>query len=327
MPILGTIASAISGNLVGDRMVYSQGNGANASPNNYSAASYYINIAVLATNTSFGNLTVGRTQMAAFASTTRGISTGGGSYANGDGTAIIDYCTIATVGNFTSFGNLTTARRYMGGSNSTTRGITFGGEIVNGVPLNTVDYVTMATTGNATTFGILTREGYAMGSCSSPTRAIAWAGYPLMSPVPIQYVTIATTGNTSNFGDNLGADVSFAVSAASNSTRGIRYGNYSTNNDNITYITIATTGNAASFGNIYHSSATYYAFASAGTGANATRIVNAGSYGVIGVSAGATISEYVTIATTGNGANFATLTAAAGQSQNGMSVSNGGVQV
>ena len=325
MPIIGTLASAISGNLVGDRMVYSQGSGANTSPNNYGAASYYINIAVLATNTSFGNLTVGRTQMAAFASTTRGISTGGGSYADGNGTDVIDYCTIATVGNFTSFGNLTTPRRYMAGSNSSTRGITFGGEIVNGVPLDRVDYVTMATTGNATTFGALTRLGYAMSSCSSPTRAIAWGGYPLDTPVPIQYVTTATTGNTSNFGDNLGTATDYAVCAASNSTRGIRYGNFSENADNIVYITIATTGNAASFGTMLYTSADYYNFASAGTGANATRIVQAGSYYTLATSTGgSTTSEYVTIASTGNGTNFATITNA-GYAMNGMSCANGGL--
>ena len=64
----------------------------------------------------------------------------------------------------------------------------------------------------------------------------------------LQYITIASTGNTTDFGDRT---VSLrAISATSNSIRGVFAGGRSGTSDVIDYITIASTGDAADFGDL-----------------------------------------------------------------------------
>jgi len=122
----------------------------------------------------------------------------------------------------------------------------------------------------------------------------------------IGYITISTTGNAADFGNLSSARL--AMAACSNTARGL-FGGGSPNSigNKIEYVTVATTGNSTAFGDltIYQS---YLASCSSGIrglfGGGTEYNPNTG-----GAADTNTIS-YVTIATTGNAADFGDLTAA-----------------
>lgn len=268
-----------------------------------------LSINSLGNSSSFGNLTVDRYSLTAFASSTRGV------FAGGDRSGaiffnVIDYVTIASAGNATNFGTLTANGRYaLGGASNETRGLTFAGynASTNVGFLNVIDYVTIATTGDATSFGNLSIAPAYCASCGSSTRAVVGGGYDgSNSYLNISYVTIASTGNGTNFG-NLSV-ARFMLSSCSSSTRGLFAGGRTNpgggagaNDNTIDYITIASTGNATDFGDL---SVTRAQLAAA---SSSTRAVFGGGQNTSGTRIN-TI-DYVTIASTGNAASFGSLTA------------------
>ena len=129
----------------------------------------YVTIATTGNATDFGDLTLGRSDLAAAASTTRAV-VGGGSASPGYNNTI-DYVTIASTGNATTFGDLTQARYDLASCSNKTNAV-FGGGYTPTV-VNVIDKVTIATTGNATDFGDLTQARYDLASCSNSGGGIA----------------------------------------------------------------------------------------------------------------------------------------------------------
>jgi len=264
----------------------------------------YIYIASAGNTTDFGDLTVGRYNIGACSSSTRGVWAGGG---GGD---VIDYIEFNTLGNATDFGNLTAAINGPVGLSNSTRGVFQ----TNPGPASELEYITIASTGNATSFGNSTYYSTAeRGAFSSPTRGIYGGGYSGTFSDIIDYITIANTGNATDFGDLTVARC--YLSGCSSPTRGLFMGGNATpESDVIDYITIASTGNATDFGNL--TTGTDYG----ATCSSHIRGIWAGG----GVSALTNVIEYVTIASTGNATDFGDLLVAI-QQFSGCSNAHGGL--
>ena len=190
-----------------------------------------------------------------------------------------------------------------------------------------IEYVNIATTGDANEFGELSvrpvgftgsQNGHEItGGCGSPTRGI-FGGGAFGSPSTtatnlIQFINIKTLGNSVKFGEL--NNLSYGVSASSNSTRGLFYGGRTPSiHDTIDYITIATEGNATDFGNLLANRRDTAACASS----------------VRGIIAGGkapsfdNVIQFVTISSTGNATDFADLTQAQAQ-MGGFSDVHGGL--
>jgi hypothetical protein len=284
----------------------------------YSNQIQYLNIATTGNTINFGSISyAGVEDLAACASSTRGIFAGG---ANPSPVQNIAFVTIATTGNTTSFGSLVDVNNAFTGLSNETRGVFCGGNTSTGT-VDTMQYITIASTGNATNFGTLTIFNYFMGTCASPTRGIiagGWSGPGGANGVTnsISFITIASTGNASGFGMLTVARGSDPAGCSS-STRGLFGGGYLSNGSPtsvIDYITIASTGNAISFGSL-----TVARFLAASC-CSTTRAVWGG--GLAGSNTN--VMDYVTIATTGNAVDFGDLTTARSRLA-GLSNAHGGL--
>ena len=174
-----------------------------------------------------------------------------------------------------------------------TRGLFMGGDPA----VNIIDYINISSTGNATDFGDRTVTGYG-GACSSRTRGVCAGQADNTLSNVIDYVTISSTGNALDFGDRTISSTRFQ--GASNTTRAMWFGGMGSGatDDEIDYVTVATTGNAVDFGNL----ATACEGAS-GNIASQTRSVMTG--GNTSPNSGfLNTIQYITIATTGNTADF-----------------------
>ena len=278
----------------------------------------YITISSTGNAQDFGDLSVTRTQLGSFASTTRAVSNGG--IAAGAKKDTIDYVTIASTGNASDFGDISTAREGAGGLSNATRGVCLGGDPGPSDSERVIEYVTIASTGNATDFGDSAIDlEYSCAGCASPTRGIMFGG----SYVPdntIQYITIGSTGNASDFGDlNFNAT---AAGGASSNTRALCGRAYSGGGSQspvlaIDYVTISSTGNATDFGDQLNDRG-----GGAGTSSNTRGIFAGGDDDNSGII---NVIEYVTIASTGNSQDFGDLTVA--RTRHGAASSDhGGVQ-
>ena len=192
---------------------------------------------------------------------------------------------------------------------SGSRGVCLGG--YDPPYLNILDYITIASTGNATDFGDLGAPTIEIGGVSDGSRGISVGGYASGYTDVLEYVTISTTGNSTDFGDLTQA--TSLLAALSNGTRAVRgggtngVGGPNNEKDICDYWTIATTGNAVDFGDL--------TIAKDGVGpiGNATR----GLFGGGGTNSPGTPSpsrddiDYITVATTGNAADFGNLTVVA----------------
>ena len=268
----------------------------------------YFTISTLGNAANFGDATTGYAR-GGVASSTRSLAAGSHGPAYID---VIDYAEFAHTGNYADFGNLSTTRGYMEqGAASSTRGI-FGGGNTAPSPgaYNILEYVTMATVGNVTDFGDLSAtKSNGSSGVNSTTRGI-WAGGYNPSPSDaatnvIEYVTIASTGDVTDFGDLTVARV--YLWGSSNVTRGIWSGGNVPGNaskDEMDYVTIASTGNATDFGDLSTGSLEAEAVS------NSTRMVHGGGAAGSHPSHLPVVNtmEYVTIASTGDAADFGDLT-------------------
>jgi len=217
----------------------------------------------------------------------------------------IDYINITALGNANDFGDLLVSRSTPGACSDGARAVFAGGYL--GAYKNDMDYVTISTTGNATDFGDVARPTKDIGACSDGTTGLFAGGSYTgqASSNIIEYITIQTAGGTTDFGDltvgrngvRAGSTGSRAVFAGSSSSASI-------NDTTIDYVTFATAGNATDFGDLQH------ARRSTGGGShNNVRLFSAGGYGHPEYANVDTI-EYITMATTGNAADFGNLTRA-----------------
>jgi len=275
----------------------------------------------------FGDLSISLRRNGSCSSVTRSISIGGAtSHENVSVHNVIEYVTIATAGNAADFGDISTVLYFTEGVSNKTRGVYAGGR--DPAMVNRIEYITMASTGNATDFGDLTVVGNSgqpagirsegMGSAESPVRGLWAGGDDGGSTDVIEYITIASTGNGTDFG-NLSEDHGEGMCAASSNLRAIIK-----HDDLMEYVTIASTGNVTDFGDPLGgaSSSTSRARHQTGLSNNITGIF-AGGEGVGNTTGFLNIIEFVTIAATGNTADFGDLTqgranfAGAGQGHGG----------
>ena len=182
-----------------------------------------------------------------------------------------------------------------------TRGIFYSGN----VPSNDrIQFVNIETTGDAQDFGnanLPTRVG---ASFSSRIRCYKAGGYNDGSGGRdnIEFVTFSSTGNGTDFGDLL--NPKWNDCGLSDATRGVAAGGEYPGTpfyDTIEYVTMSTSGESKDFGNLVASNQV----GQNGAMASPTRGVIAGGYepGDPGVQR----IQYITIATTGNAADFGNL--------------------
>ena len=162
--------------------------------------------------------------------------------------------------------------------------------------------VEIASDGTSSDFGDLTLARRGTGAVASHTRGIWAGGYAPGYQDTIDFVTIASTANAIDFG-NLDT-TRFEASGVSNDTRGV-YGpseNPSADQTVIQYITMATAGNATDFGD------STVATKKQASMNSTTRGLFAGGQNVPSPLAYYDIIDKITIASTGNAADFGDLT-------------------
>ena len=277
----------------------------------------YYDISTLGNMSDFGNLTRNFQRGAGASNGTRALFMGG-SNATGAGnnihgvsnyTNVIDYITCATTGNATDYGDASGVSIDSAAVSDATTAVHYL-SVVDGVNPGTnsdkLDKHTIDTTGNATDFGNLTQVGWVNGDCgvSNGTRGLFAGGAAYSNPWgatnPIDYITIATPGNSTDFGDLSQAKQGFPGVGSGTSGRGIWAGGYTNTYVNaIDYVTISTTGNAADFGDLTGSTDSTGMY-QIGAAHNATR----GVFHYGGTSTGQNTMSYITMATTGNSADF-----------------------
>ena len=125
----------------------------------------------------------------------------------------------------------------------------------------------------------------------------------------IDYITIASTGNAQDFGD--ASTTTNATGGGASSTRGVFIGGEDANPgyNSIHYVTFASSGGAIDFGELTHPGSDaggYYPFVAS----NQTRAVTSYGYGAAAPTQNRSAQEYITIATTGNGKEWADVSAA-----------------
>ena len=268
----------------------------------------YINIDTLGNAASFGSVSsAARTSIASGASETRGV------FAGGYGNYNIDYITFATKGNSSNFGSIDLGFGCYGCSSPTK--MVINASRVESSPAS-FRYLTIATTGNtASGFGnypaFMTSQGNSLftSAFASATLAI-FTGYYYNPGTPasgnqIYYTSFASGGTLVSFGILTSAR-SWTISCASD-VRGVIAGGYSYSTSssllNIDFIALATTGNSTNFGNLISNTNP------AGACSSKTRGVFSGG-GVVSDGNGSYSNQiqHITIATTGNAADFGDLT-------------------
>ena len=215
---------------------------------------------------------------------------------------------IATDGTSADFGDLTLQRRGTGAAASHTRGVWAGGYAPG--YQDRIDFVTIASEGNAIDFGNLDTGRFESSGVGNDTRGVFGpCENPSVTQNVIQYITFATTGNATDFGDNTIETGTKKQASMCSTTRGLFAGGQNVPSpsnfyDIIEYITTATTGNATDFGDLLAAN-----FMCTGV-SDATRGVIGGGNGPTTSGANFNVIQFVTMASTGNAANFGDLTTA-----------------
>ena len=259
-----------------------------------------VQIATLGNSADFGDLITYNRLMGSLSSSVRGVI--GGGYPT---TNLIQYVTISSSGGANDFGDLSSGADYgLAGASNNTTGLFLGGDESG----NTIDFITIATLGDSSDFGTMSRRHYG-NACSSPTRVVFGGGEDQVADAntsSILSIEIATKGDSTDFGSLTAAKK--ASYACASSTRGIFAGGLAPADiDNIDFITIATKGNASDFGDLTEAKHNY----GAGTSSQ-TRGIFAGTEKYSPQTYNNTI-EFITIATTGNAADFGDITQKRGQ--------------
>ena len=230
----------------------------------------------------------------------RGVAMGGN---NGTNFSDIDYINISSTGDAVDFGNLAIGNNTsMGGCASRVRAINAGGQApsANSTQMETLIF---ASTGSSADFGGDLDQGRDfLSGCSNETRGLfigGRSGNPAIGTARIDYMTIASTGvNAQSFGTIRSAQVFYPMSLASPTRAVAGAGSPSSpSTTELDLINIATLGSVSDFGTA--------GLNRGGVGFNnSTRGVFAGGYN----PSICNVVSYITIATTGNTAEFGDLT-------------------
>ena len=264
----------------------------------------------------FGDLTSVIGYNSCASSGTRGLSAGGD-----DGPALVNVINsfeLQSEGNAADFGDLGATKKKGSGLSSVTRGV-FGGGYTPTL-LNVIEYVTVTTAANASDFGDLTAARKGPAACSSGTRGVFGGGDTGSLSDVLDYITIASTGDATDFGDS--TDARKYLAGFSSALRGCFAGGTDPGMSNIIdYITIASTGNATDFGDL--TVARTYLGA---TSSNVRGIIGGGQAPSGGDWSFKNEMDYITIASTGDAADFGDLTSTRGYGPIGnISDSHGGL--
>ena len=178
--------------------------------------------------------------------------------------------------------------------------------------LDTVDYVEMTTSGVGVRFGSLTTNCMQSSAFASSTRGIN-AGGQTSSPGDnqtniIEFVTIATEGNGTDFGDLVSVKRRMGGGGHSSQTRGIVTGGSGDSpgeTNVIQFVTIASIGNAQDFGDLLNPKDNMMS-----KNGSSTRMLICGGRDYTPSATVTNVIEFITIATTGNSADFGDLTQA-----------------
>ena len=219
----------------------------------------HFNMASLSNSVDFGDTTRGVYRCDAHSDNTRMVIAGQAS--GNDNT--MELVIIPSLGNAVDYGDLHTAMELPKACGSRTRAL-FGGGDDNGDgnPVNNnIQFCTIATTGNALDFGDLTAVKQGCSGLSNSVRGcfiMGNIGYVAGNTQlnNIDFVQIATTGNAQDFGDSTTPQTTQNAGTASNSTRGLFFGGYSSpanpsnSTPHIHSININTKGNSVNFGDL-----------------------------------------------------------------------------
>ena len=187
-----------------------------------------------------------------------------------------------------------------------TRGLFAGGQNVPGSDVfNTIDFITISTLGNAQDFGDLSDTVNTAATTASRTRGIIAGGYPTRGD--IDFITIASTGNATDSGSDLSVNRNNHA-ACSDGVRAVFSGGYTGSLINtIDYITIAAIGTAQDFGDLNNGTSSHASCESSTRG-----IIAGGASPNLSSPNNSNVIDFITIASTGNSADFGDLTQARG---------------
>ena len=288
------------------------------SPGAYINTIEFLNIQTTGNSADFGDQAVLHSDPAPMSSSTRGV------FASGNGPSghvtTIDYVTLSSSGGASDFGDVSTGAFQPGGASDATRGVKAGGVITSPATIgfNIIEYVTIASVGDASEFGDLSIARWAAPGVNSPTRAVFGGGANPTIHNVIDYITIQTKGDAKDFVDIL--TTTRNVIPACSSTRGIYAGGYTPTYINvIQFLTISSLGNTSDFGDLTAGRAR-----AAGMSNSIRGVFAGGQYDPGSGKLAYNTIDYITIASTGNAADFGDTTTACRLGA-GVSGSHGGI--
>ncbi len=179
------------------------------------------------------------------------------------------------------------------------RGVLGGGApFVSPNVINAMQYIEVQSGGIFQDFGDLTvaRGYFPAGQTASSTRGISAGGWTGSANNTIDYITIATTSNATEFGDTVTSRPSGGLS---NQTRCVTAGDADNLGNTIEYLTIASTGNGTDFGDLTEGRGLIAGVASPTRG-----VFGGGRNNTPSSNTQKNTMEYITIASTGNAADF-----------------------
>ena len=287
-----------------------------ATPGSYVNTIEFLNIQTTGNSEDFGDVSTFRDDCASMSSSTRGV------FASGSNTpsTTIDYVTLSSSGGANDFGDVITGVFQPAGASDATRGVKAGGVITSPATIgfNIIEYVTIASVGDASEFGDLSIARWAAPGVNSPTRAVFGGGANPTIHNVIDYITIQTKGDAKDFGDIL--TTTRNVIPACSSTRGIYAGGYTPTYINvIQFLTISSLGNTSDFGDL-----TVARSRAAGMSNSIRGVFAGGQYDPGSGKLAYNTIDYITIASTGNAADFGDTTTACRLGA-GVSGSHGGI--
>ena len=224
---------------------------------------------------------------------------------------------------------MTNTKAYLSGMSNDIRGFFVGGSTTpEYVKQNVIEFVTMASTGDGSDFGDLGIASITYnGAAANNTRGLVALGQAGGSPQQsrqIQFITLSTLGDAQDFGEVTTLNKA-GTSAVASSTRACFMGGIGTTSDAthisnvIDFVTISTLGNAQDFGDMT------VAVDNLASASSSIRGLHAGGRtGSPAAEALQNVIGFITIASTGNAADFGDLVTPT-RMLSGCSDSHGGI--
>ena len=304
------------------------GTGYNNAPNSSLNSMQFVTIATTGNTEDFGDLADSSIAKGSFGSATRGFFAGGDSVPGQADNKAIEFTIFSSSGGGNDFGDMTNTKAYLSGMSNDIRGFFVGGATTpEYVKQNVIEFVTMASAGNGNDFGDLALLSMNNGSAANNTRGLIALGQAGGSPQQsrqIQFITLSTLGDAQDFGEVTTLNKAGTAAVAS-STRACFMGGVGTTSDAthisnvIDFVTISTLGNAEDFGDMT------VAVDNMASASNSTRGLHAGGRtGSPAAEALQNVIGFITIASTGNAADFGDLVTPT-RMLSGCSDSHGGI--